>query len=73
MVSNAINVVTAIDKVRKITNIICKSHKKKRVEKTLIGHNIINYLSKAEYAALALIVSALKPIRLGSEKLCNEI
>ena len=41
------------------------------VEKALIDYRINNPLSEAEYVALAAIVCALKPIKLGYEKLCS--
>ena len=41
------------------------------VEKTLIDYKIYNPLTEAEYVSLAVIVRALKPIQLGSEKHCS--
>ena len=41
------------------------------VEKTLIDYKINKPLSEAEYVVLAAIVCALKPIQLGSGKLCS--
>ena len=41
------------------------------VEKSLIDYKVNNPLSEAENVALAVIVHALKPIQLGSEKFCS--
>ena len=41
------------------------------VEKTLTDYEIKNPLSEAEYVSLAATVRALKPIQLGSDKLCS--